>query len=170
VQLLAVALVVALSLTAWFAVREQAAEEDLDRAEAALGPYETAVDAEAAARELLVDMTSYDYRDLEGSFDWLEVIQDEELRTTLTQNAEQLEEIVARTRAIAEGEIGETAYLAVSDEEARVVAFVRQEIRDTRNKGFRVEEQWVTLTMVRDGAGWAVAGFDFITVPPPSEE
>lgn len=164
---LAAALALVAALAAWLAVAKQSVEDDLERASADQATYEAAVDAEAAARELLLDMTSYDYRDLEADFAWLDAIADEELRSRMEETSGRLQKVIRQSHAIAEGEVVDSAYRAVDENQAVVLAFVRQEIRDTRNRGFRLEEQWVTMTMVRDGDAWAIEKIDLTTVPPP---
>ncbi len=168
---LALVAVLALTLAAvvWAVTGKNSAEDKAKEAEKEAAVYDAAADAESDARELLVDMTTYSVDDIDTTFDWLDRLASDDLRQKVLPNSKKFLKIIRVAKVQAVGEVRESAYRAVDANTAVVLAFVHQEIIDAQNRQPKVEEQWATLTLVRDGADaeWLVDDIELSTVAGP---
>ncbi|KAA1429116.1 hypothetical protein [Nocardioides antri] len=167
VVLLVLVLVVA-SLAIWLVSKKNAAEDDLEKAEADIETYQAGPDARDAAEEILLEMTSYDYRRIEDEYAWLDHFANDELRGRFEKQVPNLKKVIRRSKARARGEVVQSAYNTIDSTSATVLAFVRQRLTDATNRRGVLEDQWTTLTLVREGDEWLIEDIDIVTVPPPS--
>lgn len=170
---LAILALVALLLVAMIAiivlVTSRASKVDeLEDAEGKIATYEAGPSARDAAEEILLEITSYDYRELDKEYAWLDSFATDELRTRYADQVPRLKKVIRLSKATAEGEVVQSAYETRSSSEVTVLAFVRQAIRDSVNKRAVIEEQWATLEMVLDDGEWLIGNIDLVTVPPPT--
>lgn len=162
IVLLIAVLTAAVALTVWALVRDPGTEPADDAA--------TLSDLEAAdesARALLVDMTTYDYRELEDEYGWLDQLTNAELRAQMEERVADIEKVVRVGKVTAKGSVERSGYRANDNGSVTVIAFVRQQITDRSNEGRKLEEQWATLTMVDDGGDWLVDDIELSGVPQP---
>lgn len=160
---------VVLALVAMFLLYQAKQDAD-DKADAAKGRLGDLDAAEAAARELLVDMTTYDYQHLGDTFDWLDQITNADLRKSLGSRKDDLEKVIRLGKVTAEGEVQESAYRPGADDKSVVViAFVHQTIRDDSHQGAKTEDQWATLTMVPGDSDsrWVAEDIQLSGIPNP---
>jgi Mce-associated membrane protein len=162
VVVLAVLLVAAVVVAGLLLKAKGDAEDRADAAEEETAAVEA---AHEAARDLLVDMTSYDYQDLDEVYDWIDRLTNADLKAKMTANEEDFKKVVTIARATAEGEVVDSAYRANEDGSVTVIAYIRQEIRDAEHEGFKTDEKWATLVLVEDGGTWLVDDVDLSNVP-----
>src|SRR3546814_5897263 len=110
-------------------------------------------------------MTTYDYQDIDEVYDWVDRLTNADLKAKMTANEEDFKKIVTIAKATAEGEVVDSAYRANGDGSVKVIAFIRQEIRDAEHKGFKIDEKWATLVQVEDAGTWLVDKVDLSNVP-----
>ena len=116
-----------------------------------------------AARTVLVDMTTYDYKTIDEDFDWIDQITDPNLHERMAKNVKSLSRIIRDSKATAKGEVIDAAPRAVDAKHVEVLAFVDQLIKDAENKGYKVEEQRISMTMVLDDGEWRVGRLDLLS-------
>ncbi|TYL49602.1 hypothetical protein FXB39_12975 [Nocardioides sp. BGMRC 2183] len=164
VRALAALLVLALVAIAYLWVRYDEARDDNAAAQERVAELESeqaaGEEALAEARSLLVDMTTYSHQTVAEDFGWLDRIGDEELRKRMAANVEALSRIIKDSEARAEGKVVDAASRVVGPDQVEVVAFVDQVIRDGEQKGVKVEEQRISMTLVRDGDTWSIDRLD----------
>lgn len=136
-----------------------------DRADAAEDEVAGLVAAESAARELLLDMTTYEHSDLDEVYDWVDRLSDDELKDRMTANEETFKKIVRLSKATAEGEVVDSAYRANEDGSVTVIAFVRQEISDAESEQPKLDEKWATLVLEEESGGWMVSDVQLSNIP-----
>lgn len=139
-----------------------------DRARAAEDQVDGLVAAESAARELLLDMTTYQYTDLDEVYDWVDRLADDELRDRMTANEDTFKKIVRLSKASAEGEVVDSAYRTNEDGSVTVIAFVRQEIRDAESEQPKLDEKWATLVLEDRSGEWLVSDVQLSNIPQGS--
>lgn len=180
IGLLGGALALALGLLVWQAVTgddspseedgsSQPSDTDDEVAAGTVGVPELEA-AESTAREFLIDLSTYDYQDLDELYDWLDQIADENVRESMSASQDDFTEIVRQSQATAQGEVVDSAYRANSDGSVTVLAFVRQTITDQQSTGYRLSEQWATLVLKPGDDGWAIHKVDLADVPQAATE
>lgn len=117
----------------------------------------------AAARQVLVDMTTYDYKTIDDDFEWIDQITDPDLHARMTKNVKSLTRIIRSSKATAKGEVVDAAPRVVDAKNVEVLAFVDQLIKDAEHKGYKVEEQRISMTMVLDEGEWRVGRLDLLS-------
>ncbi|WP_370289559.1 hypothetical protein [Nocardioides sp.] len=168
---LAAALVVALGVIVWLALGQRSEGEDLDAARATAEQFTARDDAGKAAldaaRAVLVQITTYSYRDGEHEFAWLDQIADPALRQRLAPNVDQLKKAIVDGQVTAKGQVLDAAARPVSADQVEVLAFVDQAISDggpAQDLGdVKVEEQRVSMTMKRTGGRWLVERLELLS-------
>lgn len=161
------ALVVTGCVVIWLVSEKNKANDEVADQGAEIEAYAAGPEARDAAEQMLLEMTSYDYRDIDDEFAWLDNF-DDELRARFSRRVvPNLEKLIRRGKLSAKGEVVQSAYNTIDADTATVLAFVRQEL-SAKGRKQAVEEQWTTLTMVRDGDGWLIDDIDIVTVPPPT--
>lgn len=165
--ILAVALVLALVAAGLLFKAWHDAEDERDHAKARLGDLDS---AEAAARELLVDMTTYDYQHVDHTYDWLDQLTSSEVKKNFEKSKDKIERVVRLGKVVAKGEVEESAYRPGADgKSVVVVAFVHQTITDGSDHQ-KTEDQWATLTMVPgdSDSGWLADNVQLSGIPDPA--
>ena len=165
--ILAVALVLAVVAAGLLLKAVHDARAERDDAQDRLGELDS---AEAAARELLVDMTSYDYRQVDDTYDWLDQLSSSEVKDDFEKSEAKLERVIRLGKVVAKGEVQESAYRPGADgTSVVVVAFVHQTITDGSGSQ-KTEDQWATLTMVPgdSGSGWLAQDIQLSGIPDPA--
>jgi Mce-associated membrane protein len=151
VAVLTVAVLLAVALAAWLALRVQQ-----DRAAAHAGERALAA-AQAHARTLL----SYDYRHLDRDFATAQAaltgtFKDDYARTTTTV----VKPVALRDRAVVQADVTAAAVIWARPDQAQVLLFVDQRTTSTRTSGPRVDLNRVRMTLRRTGHGWLVANIE----------
>lgn len=159
-MLVLLGLIAAAMLVATFLVTRQDSADEPDSPDQAERELAAGADAEAAARELLEDLTSYDFRSVEEDRTWLDAIGDDALRRRMARDAAQLEDPVRTGRLSAAGEVLEIGHRIVDEEEVVVLALVEQVVRRPGTKGAERELQAFSLTLVREDDAWLVVSLD----------
>lgn len=144
--LLCVAALVA-ALLLWREVRSLQDTADLDRAES---------QAARAAGRIAVDMTSYDHATLDVDFDWVRRDGTDSFEATYSESTEPIRELIARTRANAEGRVSDSAATADDEDHVTVLLFVDQVLRRAGDKQGSVDSNRVVMSMVRQDGRWLV--------------
>lgn len=152
----------------WVTSEKDTANDDLDKAKEDVATYAAGPEARDAAEKMLVDMTTYSYKDIDDEYSWLDNFASDDLRKRYAKQIPKLKKIIKASKASADGEVKESAYNTIDEDTATVLAFVRQELRTKGQKRTTVEDQWFTLKMVRDGDGWLIDDLDLANVPQPS--
>lgn len=172
-RLIIIVLVAALIATfvavVWLVQGKNSTQDDLDDADGKIEAYAAGPDAKAAAEDILGEIISFDYGDMDHEYDWTKYLANEELRADYENNiAPKFRKVILKTKATAKGEIQQSAYNIVDEDNVNVLAFVRQRLTDIDNKDGVIAEQWATLSMIRDGDEWLIEKIDIVSVPPPS--
>lgn len=154
----------------WLLEGKDSAEDDLAKAEDDLASYSAGPEAQSAAEEILLVMTSYDYRRTEGLADrWTQYIGNEDLKDKYEKDLiPDLVKAVKLTKTVAVGEVESSAYNLVDEDHVNVLAFVRQRIKSKEDPKGVLDAEWFSVDMVRDGDEWLVEAVRPYDVPPPS--
>jgi Mce-associated membrane protein len=163
------ALVATLVAVVWLVQGKNSTQDDLDDAEEELASYTAGPDAQAAAEEILVVMTTYDYRETDDLAErWTKYIGNEDLKDQYEkQLVPDLVKVAKLTRTVAEGEVETSAYNLVDEDHVNVLAFVRQTIRSKEDPKGVLDEEWFSVDMEREGGEWLVEQIRPYDVPPP---
>ncbi|MCX6401285.1 MAG: hypothetical protein NTX33_15315 [Propionibacteriales bacterium] len=141
--------------------------EDLKEARAKvqeLTAQDAAADeALAAAKTLLVEITTYSWKEGDHEFDWLDKIAGDELREKLAPNVPDLQKAIVKGKVTAEGQVVDSAARVVDPEQVEVLAFVDQAITDETNKDIKIEEQRVSMTMKLIDDDWLVERLELLS-------
>lgn len=165
--ILAVALVLAVAAAVWLYVQKGDADDKADAAEAQLDDLD---EADLAARELLHDMTTYDYKHVDEMYDWLDQLGSSDVKKQTASNATRFEKVVRISKASAEGEVQESASRLGPDDSVVVILFVHQTITEERTGSTKTEDQWATFTMVPGDtdSGWLAQDIQLSGIPNPA--
>lgn len=141
--------------------------EDLKEARAKvqeLTAEDTAADeALAAAKTLLLEITTYSWEEGDHEFAWLDKIAGTELREKLAPNVPLLQEQIVKGKVTAKGQVVESAARVVDTSQIEVIAFVDQAITDETNKDIKIEEQRVSMTMKLVDDEWLVERLELLS-------
>lgn len=127
-------------------------DEANDRADAATELVDASVAAEKVAAETVTRLTTYSYRTAEEDFAWVNNAATERFQQSF-DSANAIEE-VRSLKAIAVGEVVDSAASAADAEHVKVLLFVDQSIRSAGRPGAVSEQTRVTVQMVRDEGRW----------------
>jgi Mce-associated membrane protein len=167
ILVLVATLVVAGCVVIWLVSEKNKANDEVADQAAEIDSYAAGPEARDAAEAMLLEMLSFDYKDLDDEYVWLDNFSSDELRARFADQVPKLKKVIRKSKASAEGEVVQSAYSTLDSESATVLAFVRQKLKDANNRKGAIEDQWTTLTMVRDGDDWLIDDIDIVTVPPP---
>lgn len=170
ILVLVVVVLVGAVLSLWLVAKKNRAEDDLAKSEEKVATYAAGPEARDAAEAVLREMISYDYRHVDDEYDWLDRIGNDKLRRTFQKRARDLAKVIKLSKVTAKGEIVQSAYNTIDENDATVLAFVRQKLTSPAERRANVAEQWTTLKMTREDAGspWLVDDINIVDVPPPS--
>lgn len=117
---------------------------------------EAAEAAERAAREAVVEMTTYDHTTVDEDFAWVEEAGTEKFQDFFADASAPAIELIKQVRATAEGEVVESAAVVEDEEHVTVLLFVDQTIASADQDGAKVDQPRVTMQMVEQGGEWLV--------------
>lgn len=120
-------------------------------------------EALAAAKTLLVEITTYSWKEGDHEFAWLDKIAGDELRDELAPNVPDLQKQIVKGKVTAEGQVVDSAARVVDTEQVEVLAFVDQAITDETNKDIKIEEQRVSMTMKLVDGDWLVERLELLS-------
>ncbi len=121
-------------------------------------------DAEEAARQAVVAMTSYDYRTVEEDFGWVDERGTASFRTKFSEASAPVKASILELRAQAEGEVVAAAHTVRSEDRVRVLLFVDQTITDPERTENGIDQPRVVMTMVRQNGRWLVDDVELFTL------
>jgi len=170
ILVLVAALVVTGCVVIWLVSEKNKANDEVADLQEEVDSYAAGPEARDAAEAILQQMISYDYRDIEDEYVWLDDFSNEDLRRRFEKRVGNLAKVIRLTKVKAEGEVVHSAYTTIDSTSATVLAFVRQRLVTPEDKQGSIAEQWTTMEMVREdeGSEWSVDGIEIVTVPPPS--
>lgn len=113
-------------------------------------------DAEAAAREAVTRMTTYDHGTVEEDFAWVEDAGTERFRETFTDASADAIELIRGFRSSAVGTVIDSAATVQDESHVKVLLFIDQELMAPGEEGPKLEESRVVMHMVRDDGRWLV--------------
>jgi Mce-associated membrane protein len=170
---LVAALVAALAVGGWLLVdRNDKAEElrdakaqvrDLRANDDAAAEQQAGQDALRAAREVLLEITTYSWKAGEHEFAWVGKLNNEELKRKLAPNVGDLQKAIRQGKVTAQGEVIDAAARVVGTSQVEVVAFVDQAITDEASRDVRIEEQRVSMTMTLVDDAWLVDRLELLS-------
>lgn len=162
------ALLATLVAVIWLVQGKNSTQDELDKAEEDVAAYAEGPDALAAAEQALGEIVSYDYRDLDDEFTWTKHFTGD-LRAEYEDDlVPTFRKVIRKLQMTAKGEVAESAYDIVDSGKVQVIAFVRQNLANRDDRKGVLDEQWTSLTMVRDGDTWLIETITPLNVPPPS--
>lgn len=156
---------VALGVAAWAWDRERdkwdrERDKNDDPGHAASIVRDVAEDAEAAARNAAVHMTTYDYRSIDEDFAWVDEVGTEQFREDFTVASEPVKEVVSETRTHAEGKVIESLATLDDATHATVVLFVDQELTDVTSPPVKLDRTRIKAGMVLRDGRWLVESLE----------
>jgi Mce-associated membrane protein len=114
-------------------------------------------EALATARAYAVTVTSYDYRDMEGSIaDALDGATGE-FKDQYAGASDALKALMTETKATATGEVLDAAVVTADDDSATVLLFVDQKVTNAGTKKTKVDRNRLLLTMEKHDDRWLVS-------------
>jgi Mce-associated membrane protein len=112
--------------------------------------------ADAAARRVAVELTTYDYRTIGDAYDWVDRDGTARFRKQFASVSADARASVVALRVVATGTVIASAPDVVDTQHVRVLLFVDQQVRSTNSTGSRTEEPRLRMDMVRVGGRWLV--------------
>lgn len=153
----------------WLIQGKNTADDEVDKSEDELAAYTAGPDAQAAAERILGEMVSYDFREMNSEYEWTKYLADDDLRTDYEDRlTPKLEKVIRKSKSSAEGDVVRTAYNILDEDQVQVIAFIRQKLTTAQDRKGVIDEQWTSLTMVRDGDEWLIEKITPFDVPPSS--
>lgn len=114
-------------------------------------------DAVREAKVLAVQLTSYDYRQVDDYFETLEKISTGDFADKYATSTDELREMVTSTESVVEARVLSTGLSSLSDDKAVVTLFVDQTVRNKALEAPRIDRNRVELTLERDGDAWLIS-------------
>jgi Mce-associated membrane protein len=122
-----------------------------DAASGSAGPA-----AEAAARDAVTRMTTYDHRTVEEDFGWVEDAGTPDFEETFTGASADAIHLIKGLRSSAVGTVIDSAATVEDAGHVKVLLFVDQELRAPGQAEPALEESRVIMQMVRQDGRWLV--------------
>lgn len=170
---LAAALVAALAVAGWQVVDARTASDDLEDARTQLSSLEEQGDLAAekaasqaaleSAQKILLEITTYSWKEGDHEFAWLDQIAGTELKEQLAPNVPDLQRAIEKGKVTAQGTVIDSAARVVDATQVEVLAFVDQAITDETNKDIKIEEQRVSMTMTLVDGAWLVERLELLS-------
>lgn len=110
-------------------------------------------DARAAAEQLAVDLTTYDYRELDSNFDRVQEFSTEKFAKKYKGASEALGKLLAENKAISKGEVLKVGVAEFDGDRAVVLVFVDQTINNVNTKD-RIDRNRMVLTLLEEDGDW----------------
>lgn len=114
------------------------------------------VDAEVAARDAVTRMTTYDWSTVDDDFAWVDDAGTDKFRTYFEGASRDAKAAITALKASATGTVVDSAPKVVDATHVRVLLFVDQEIRAEKQKGSKLDQPRVTMSMVLVDGRWLV--------------
>jgi Mce-associated membrane protein len=154
---LVVALVVALvALALVWREWDHASERSDDVAHAIDVVADPADEAEAAARDAAVRMSTYDYQTLDKDFAWIDRIGTDQFREDFSVLSKSVKKVVRVTRTQAQGEVMASAVQLDDETHATAIVLVDQLIADRSTPPLKRAQLRLGIKLVRQGDRWLV--------------
>jgi Mce-associated membrane protein len=115
-----------------------------------------------AARADLIDITTYGYASIDKDFDWLSDFSDPKTAEPFAKSQKSLAKVVKGSKTVAKGSVVDAMSRVVSDNQVEILAFVDQVLRSNIRKGYSLEQQRVSMTMVRVDGTWKISRLDLL--------
>lgn len=166
---LAAALVVALAACAWLLVDGQGSDEGADarsQVRELQAEKDANKDAITAANAFVAKATSYSHEEGQHDFEWIDELQNAEVRDRLQKNAEGLKKAIELSKTSAKGQVVEAAGRVVSAEQVEVLAYYSQAITDDSGE-VSVQDGSILMTMKLVGGDWKVDELQFLSEVGP---
>ncbi|HWJ08343.1 MAG TPA: hypothetical protein VNS46_03145 [Nocardioides sp.] len=162
---LAAALVVALAACAWLVVDNRQNADDAadarDQARELQAEKDASQEAITAAGAFVSKATSYSYEEGRHDFAWIDELLNDEVRTRLQANADDLRKAIEVSKTSAKGEVVQAAGRVVSPEQVEVLAYYSQAITDDSGD-VSVQDGSIVMTMKLVGGDWKVDSLQFL--------
>jgi Mce-associated membrane protein len=152
VPVLVVALVLALLLAGWLALKVRH-HDQLDSARRS---------AVATAQSYAVDLTTYDHAHLDADFNKVLSNSTGSFRAQYTEASQTLRDLIARFQATATGKVLETAVLSADTKHATLLLFVDQTVTNTNSKDPRVDRSRMKMSLEKHGGRWLISALDLL--------
>lgn len=114
-------------------------------------------EALATARAYAVTVTSYDYKDMEGSIADAIDGATGEFKDQYAGASDALRALMTETKATATGQVLDAAVLSAEDDSVTVMLFVDQKVTNAGTKKTKVDRNRVLLTMEKHDDRWLVS-------------
>jgi Mce-associated membrane protein len=112
--------------------------------------------ADAAARRIAVELTTYDYRTIAHAYDWADEDGTSRFRRQFASVSADARASVVALKVVATGEVVASAPDVEDTGHVRVLLFGDQRVRSTNSDGTRTEEPRLSMQMVRQDGRWLV--------------
>lgn len=106
-----------------------------------------------AANDLAVDLTTYDYRELESNFKKVEEFSTGAFAKKYKDASGQLTTLLTQNKAISKGRVLHVGVSEISDDRAVVLVFVDQTINNLNTKD-RIDRNRMVLTLLDEDGSW----------------
>jgi Mce-associated membrane protein len=143
---LALALLLAVGLAVVFGVKAKNSN-DLSSARTS---------ALATANTYAVNLTSYDYRNIDKDFARVLDGTTGDFKDQFSKDSDALRPLVTKYEATAKGKVVESAVKSANDERAEVLLFVDQTISNTTRKEPRVDRSRMVMTLIKVDDRWMI--------------
>jgi Mce-associated membrane protein len=149
---LSLVLVALLAVAAALGTRVRRADADRSRQQAIL----------AAARHMVVDFTTLDYR--HGQADVQRVLDEAtgDFERELADGSGQLRQLIAANRSVSRGEILEAGLVSRDADSARVLVVADSMVRNTSAPNGQRRHYRIQLDLRREGGRWLVSSLEFV--------
>lgn len=114
------------------------------------------VEALAAAKRYATDLSSYDYRNLDGNFRAVEQNATGEFGEQYRQVSRNLTELIKQHQAVSKGAVLSAGLVESGTDRAVVALFVDQTITNTNSPQPRIDRNRMQMTLVRQDDRWLV--------------
>lgn len=114
-----------------------------------------------AASAFVAKVTTYSFEEGEHDFDWVEELQNEEVREQFRERVADLQATIVASKTSAKGQVTQSAGRVVDRSQVEVLAFVDQAITDPSGE-VSVEQSSINLTMKLVDDEWKVDTLTFL--------
>ena len=157
---LVAALVAALVVIGWQAIDGRGGSDDSSDAQSDTASGQEALEV---AKALLLEITSYSWKDGEHDFAWVDQLESKELKSRLAPNVPDLQKRIVEGKVTAKGKVIDAMYRVVEKTQVEVMAFVDQAIADETSKDVKIEEQRVSMTLKLVDGQWVTSRLDLLS-------
>jgi len=112
--------------------------------------------AQRAAKEAVVSMTSYDYKTLDEDFSWVDAAGTAKFRKHYAEVSGPVKKLVTQMKASAKGSVVASAVDVKDTDRVTVLLFVDQTLTNPGQAERGLDQPRVSMSMVRQGGRWLV--------------